>query len=161
MDSISILKLEFLECTLIYKYLSLIAWDYQFTRGSWGWKTRIGVFGTLLQTWGSNVVVADPKDITTDFTYHLFYFFMLLVLILFYNFIILVSILYIFGSFTISLTVYYRISSDIFFIKIRFSCNQSKHWRGEGEPNFDEKNVEEMFNWSEVHLKKKYYLSIK
>ena len=27
-----------------------------------------------------------------------------------------------------------------------------------GESNFDEKNVEEMFNWSEVHWEKKYYL---
>ena len=27
-----------------------------------------------------------------------------------------------------------------------------------GESNFDEKNVEEMFNWSEVHSEKKYYL---
>ena len=27
-----------------------------------------------------------------------------------------------------------------------------------GESNFDEKNVEEMFNWSEFHLEKKYYL---
>ena len=44
---------------------------------------------------------------------------------------------------------------DIFFIKIRFSCNQNI---GEGESNFDEKNVEEMFNWSEVHSEKKYYL---
>ena len=37
---------------------------------------------------------------------------------------------------------------DIFFIKIRFSCNQNI---GEGESNFDEKNAKEMFNWSEVH----------
>ena len=44
---------------------------------------------------------------------------------------------------------------DIFFIKIRFSSNQNI---GEGESNFDEKNVEEMFNWSEVHSEKKYYL---
>ena len=27
-----------------------------------------------------------------------------------------------------------------------------------GESNFDEKNVVEMFNWSEVHSEKKYYL---
>ena len=27
-----------------------------------------------------------------------------------------------------------------------------------GESNFDEKNVEEMLNRSEVHLEKKYYL---
>ena len=27
------------------------------------------------------------------------------------------------------------------------------------ESNFDEKNVEEMFNWSEVHSEKKYYFS--
>ena len=27
-----------------------------------------------------------------------------------------------------------------------------------GESNFDEKNVEEMFNWSEVHSEKKNYL---
>ena len=27
-----------------------------------------------------------------------------------------------------------------------------------GESNFDEKNVEEIFNWSEVHWEKKYYL---
>ena len=26
------------------------------------------------------------------------------------------------------------------------------------ESNFDEKNVKEMFNWSEVHLEKKYHL---
>ena len=30
-----------------------------------------------------------------------------------------------------------------------------------GESNFDEKNVEEMFNWSEVHSEKKYYVLIK
>ena len=55
---------------------------------------------------------------------------------------------------------------NIFFIKldspviktlerIRFSSNQNI---GEGESDFDEKNVEEMFNWSEVHSEKKYYL---
>ena len=38
---------------------------------------------------------------------------------------------------------------------IIFSSNQNI---GEGESNFDEKNVEEMFNWSEVHSEKKYYL---
>jgi hypothetical protein len=27
-----------------------------------------------------------------------------------------------------------------------------------GESNFDEKNVDEMFNWSEVHSEKKDYL---
>ena len=27
-----------------------------------------------------------------------------------------------------------------------------------GESNFDEKNVEEMFKWSEFHSEKKYYL---
>ena len=27
-----------------------------------------------------------------------------------------------------------------------------------GESNFDEKNVKEMFSWSEVHSEKKYYL---
>ena len=27
-----------------------------------------------------------------------------------------------------------------------------------GESNFDEKNVKEMFNWSEVHSEKKYNL---
>ena len=27
-----------------------------------------------------------------------------------------------------------------------------------GESSFDEKNVGEMFNWSEVHSEKKYYL---
>ena len=26
-----------------------------------------------------------------------------------------------------------------------------------GKSNFDETNVEEMFNWSEVHLENKYY----
>ena len=26
------------------------------------------------------------------------------------------------------------------------------------ESNFDERNGQEMFNWSEVHLKKKHYL---
>ena len=41
------------------------------------------------------------------------------------------------------------------FERIRFSSNQNI---GEGESNFDEKNVEEMFNWSEVHSEKKYYL---
>ena len=54
---------------------------------------------------------------------------------------------------------------DIFFIKInpviktleriRFFYNQNI---GEGESNFDEKKVEEMFNWSEVPSEKKYYL---
>ena len=39
--------------------------------------------------------------------------------------------------------------------RIRFSSNQNI---GEGESNFDVKNVEEMFNWSEVHSEKKYYL---
>ena len=39
--------------------------------------------------------------------------------------------------------------------RIRFSANQKI---GEGESNFGEKNVEEMFNWSEVHSEKKYYL---
>ena len=51
------------------------------------------------------------------------------------------------------------------FIKIRFFLY--KFWLEEnlilfnvlitGESNFDEKNVEEMFNWSEVHSEKKYY----
>ena len=41
------------------------------------------------------------------------------------------------------------------FERIRFSSNQNI---GEGESNFDEKNVEEMFNWSEVLSEKKYYL---
>ena len=59
---------------------------------------------------------------------------------------------------------------DIFFIKIRFSCNQnivelirlsSNQNNGEGESNSDEKNVEEIFNWSEVHSEMKYYLLIK
>ena len=44
---------------------------------------------------------------------------------------------------------------DFFFIKIRFFCNQNI---GEGESDFYEKNVKEMFNWSEVHSEKKYYL---
>ena len=39
--------------------------------------------------------------------------------------------------------------------RIRFSSNQNI---GEGESNFDEKNVEEMFNWSEIPSEKKYYL---
>ena len=39
--------------------------------------------------------------------------------------------------------------------RIRFSYNQNIR---EGESNFDENNVEEMFNWSEVHSEKKYYL---
>ena len=39
--------------------------------------------------------------------------------------------------------------------RIRFTSNQNI---GEGESNFDEKNVEEMLNRSEVHLEKKYYL---
>ena len=47
---------------------------------------------------------------------------------------------------------------NIFFIKIRFSSNQNI---GEGESNFDEKNVEEMLNWSEFHSEKKYYVLIK
>ena len=29
-----------------------------------------------------------------------------------------------------------------------------------GESDFDEKNVKEMFNWSEVHSEKKHYLKI-
>ena len=44
---------------------------------------------------------------------------------------------------------------DIFFIKIRFSLSNVLI---RGESNFDEKNVEEMFFWSEVHSEKKYYL---
>ena len=56
---------------------------------------------------------------------------------------------------------------DIFFIKIRSSHNQKTLERiwfssnqniGEGESNFDEKNAEEIFNCSEVHSEKKYYL---
>ena len=39
--------------------------------------------------------------------------------------------------------------------RIRFSSDQNI---GEVESNFDEKNVEKMFNWSEVHSEKKYYL---
>ena len=39
--------------------------------------------------------------------------------------------------------------------RIRFSSNQNI---GEGESNFAEKNVKEMFNWSEVHSEKKKYL---
>ena len=39
--------------------------------------------------------------------------------------------------------------------RIRLSSNQNI---GEGESNFDEKYVEEMFNWSEIHSEKKYYL---
>ena len=39
--------------------------------------------------------------------------------------------------------------------RIRFSSNQNI---GEGKSNFDEKNVEEMFNLSEVHSEKKYVL---
>ena len=35
--------------------------------------------------------------------------------------------------------------------RIRFSSNQNI---GEGESNFDEKNVEEMFNGSKVHSEK-------
>ena len=37
---------------------------------------------------------------------------------------------------------------------IRFSSNQNI---GVGESNFDEKNVEEMFNWSEVHSRNTTY----
>ena len=50
---------------------------------------------------------------------------------------------------------------DIFSIKIRFSLSNVLIW-GESnvliteESNFDEKNVEEMFIWSEVHWEKKY-----
>ena len=36
--------------------------------------------------------------------------------------------------------------------RIRFSSNQNI---GEGVSNFDEKTVEEIFNWSEVHSEKK------
>ena len=39
--------------------------------------------------------------------------------------------------------------------RIRFPSNQNI---GDGESNFDEKNVEEMLNWSEFHSEKKYYL---
>ena len=39
--------------------------------------------------------------------------------------------------------------------RIRFSSNQNI---GEGESNFDKKNVEEMSNWSEVDSKKIYFL---
>ena len=39
--------------------------------------------------------------------------------------------------------------------RIRFFSNQSI---GEGKSNFDEKNIKEMFNWSEFHSKKKCYL---
>ena len=52
---------------------------------------------------------------------------------------------------------------DISLIKIRFSCNQNieetltqlkkclSNVLITGESNFDERNVQEMFNWSEVH----------
>ena len=55
---------------------------------------------------------------------------------------------------------------DIFSIKIRFSLSNVLIL-GESnvliteESNFDEKNVEEMFIWSEVHLEKEYVLLIK
>ena len=38
---------------------------------------------------------------------------------------------------------------DISFIKDRFSSNENI---GEGESNFDDKYVEKVFNWAEVHL---------
>ena len=41
--------------------------------------------------------------------------------------------------------------------RIKFSSNQNI---GEDESNFDEKNLEETFNWSEVHSEKKYYVLI-
>ena len=52
---------------------------------------------------------------------------------------------------------------DIFSIKIRFSLSNVLIL-GESnvliteESNFDEKNDKEMFNWSEFHSEKKYYL---
>ena len=39
--------------------------------------------------------------------------------------------------------------------RIIFSSNQNI---GEAISNFDEKNVQEMTNWSEVHSEKKYFL---
>ena len=39
--------------------------------------------------------------------------------------------------------------------RIKFSSNQNI---GEDASNFDEKNLEETFNWSEVHSEKKYYV---
>ena len=49
---------------------------------------------------------------------------------------------------------------NISFIKIRFSCNQNirETLTQCKQSNFDERNVQEMFNWSEIHSERNNFL---